>query len=454
MAIGLRLPTALSRAPLGFDDGVYLASAGALRDGGLPFVDVYSSQGPAFLPLLWLGDLLGLRTSVSPRLLPVAAGVALTILVYVIALRVSDRAGAVIASLLVATSGCLLYSTSRIESDGVAMAFAAGAVLAASRPGVRREGVAAVLLGVAVSVKSLLVAPAGLAVLWIIGRRRGWRPAALVGVASAGVLVALSLPWGLRAVWDQSILLHLDATEGFDVSANRELVYWGLRHRDRLLLATAAVTVVWSVVRAVAGGRRPMRAEPASPGAADLHVALWIWMLGSAAVLVGHQPLFLQHLAVVVPPAALLVAMHRPPVVVVVAVAVLLLPSHGAGAQWRRTPVVPEADQRAAIDLLRRIEPRSGMVISDAAELAWLAGRTSPGWVVDVSFVRIGAGQLTTDDVVAAAHEPGVCAVLIWSQRLGYLPGLRADLTDYRAVFRRDDQELWLRDGCRLAARP
>ena len=237
MAIGLRLPTALSRAPLGFDDGVYLASAGALRTGGLPFVDVYSSQGPAFLPLLWLADLLAFRTSVSPRLLPVVAGVALTILVHRLALQASDRAGAAIAALLVATSGCLLYSTTRIESDGVAMAFAAGAVLVASRSGVRRDVLAAVLLGVAVSVKSLLVAPAGLAVLWLIGRRRGWRPAVLVGVGAAGVLVLLALPWGLRAVWDQSILLHLQAAEGFDVSVNRELVQRVLR-RDK---ATAGI---------------------------------------------------------------------------------------------------------------------------------------------------------------------------------------------------------------------
>lgn len=451
MAIGLRLPTALSRAPLGFDDGVYLASAGALRAGGLPFVDVYSSQGPAFLPLLWLADLLGFRTSVSPRLLPVVAGVALTILVHRLALQATDRAGAAIAALLVATSGCLLYSTTRIESDGVAMAFAAGAVLVASRSGVRRDVLAAVLLGVAVSVKSLLVAPAGLAVLWLIGRRRGWRPAVVVGVGAAGVLVLLALPWGLRAVWDQSILLHLQAAEGLDLSANRELVYRVLRHRDGLLVGIAAATVVWSIVRSAAGQRRG-QAEGGSPG--DLHMAMWIWMLGSVAFLVLHQPLFLQHLAIVVPPAALLVAVHRPPVVVVAAVAVLLLPSHAEGAQWRRTLAVPDVDERRAVDLLRRIEPRSGMVISDAPELAWFAGRTSPGWVVDVSFVRIEAGQLTSYDVVAAAHEPGVCAVLIWSQRLGYLPGLRTDLRDYRAVFQRGEQELWLREGCRLGPEP
>ena len=55
----LRLPNVVSRAPIGYDDGVYLSSVVAMRHGELPFRDVFSSQGPAFLPLLWLGDLAG-----------------------------------------------------------------------------------------------------------------------------------------------------------------------------------------------------------------------------------------------------------------------------------------------------------------------------------------------------------------------------------------------------------
>ena len=432
---------------------MYLASAGALRAGGRPFTDVYSSQGPAFLPLLWLTDLVGWRTWWSPRLLPILAGVALTVLVYLLARLLSDRAGAVTAALLVATSGCLLYSTDRLESDGVAMALAAGAVLAASGRGPRRDIVAALLVGAAVAVKSLLVAPVALAVLWLVWRRRGWRAAAGVGAAAGGVLLLLSLPWGLSRVWDQSVLLHLRAGDGLDVAGNYNTVRRLLRHRDRLLLWIAAAAVGWSALRSAMGARPPRPATVTDTAEADLHVATWLWLLGSVAVLLFHQPLFLQHVAIVVPPAALLVARLRPPAVVLVAIAVLLLPSHGAGAEWRRTHLTPDDDEHAAIELVRRIEPSTGTVISDAPALVWLAGRTSPGSVVDVSFVRIEAGQLSTADVVVAAEQPGTCGVLIWSQRLGYLPGLRAELTDYRRVYRHGEQELWLHEGCVLGTR-
>ncbi|MDQ3946539.1 MAG: hypothetical protein M3357_15590, partial [Actinomycetota bacterium] len=76
-AVVLRLPAFLATRHLSFDDGVYGASALAMRDGAMPFRDVFSSQGPLFLPLVWLADLAGLRTLDAPRLLAVAAGAVL-----------------------------------------------------------------------------------------------------------------------------------------------------------------------------------------------------------------------------------------------------------------------------------------------------------------------------------------------------------------------------------------
>ena len=53
-AVALRFPALLAVRHLSFDDGVYGASAVALRTGALPFREVFSSQGPLFLPLVWL----------------------------------------------------------------------------------------------------------------------------------------------------------------------------------------------------------------------------------------------------------------------------------------------------------------------------------------------------------------------------------------------------------------
>src|SRR5690606_11506497 len=91
VAVVIRLPAILSPRHLSFDDGVYGATAVAMRDGARPYRDVFSSQGPLHHPLLYVADLLGLRTSVAPRLLSLAAGVAITLCVYLAARAVADR---------------------------------------------------------------------------------------------------------------------------------------------------------------------------------------------------------------------------------------------------------------------------------------------------------------------------------------------------------------------------
>jgi len=65
-AVALRIPAYLGRAPRELDDGVYGASAVAMRTGALPFRQVFSSQGPLFLPLVWLFDLLVCGPSTPP----------------------------------------------------------------------------------------------------------------------------------------------------------------------------------------------------------------------------------------------------------------------------------------------------------------------------------------------------------------------------------------------------
>src|SRR5881227_2688707 len=111
-AAAIRIPAFLAVRQVSFDDGVYGASAVAMRTGGLPFRDVFSSQGPLFLPLVWLFDLLGLRSFDAPRLLAVASGVALMAATWSAgrALRLSPGAATAAAG-LVATSGSVLWVT-------------------------------------------------------------------------------------------------------------------------------------------------------------------------------------------------------------------------------------------------------------------------------------------------------------------------------------------------------
>ena len=128
VALVLRLPALFATRSLVFDDGVFASSALAMRRGELPFREVFSSQGPVFLPLVWVADLLGFRTLDAPRLLTVASGVLLTIAVYSCARRVTSRGHALLAAGLVTTSGSVLWVTGPVNADGPSMALSVLAI--------------------------------------------------------------------------------------------------------------------------------------------------------------------------------------------------------------------------------------------------------------------------------------------------------------------------------------
>jgi 4-amino-4-deoxy-L-arabinose transferase-like glycosyltransferase len=450
IAFLLRRPNLTSPAPLGFDEGAFGASVTAMLHGELPYREVYSSQGPLFLPLLWFADL------VTPwrwgaRLVPVAAGLALVVIVHRLTAKLGDSAGALLASLIVATSSTLLFTTGAIEADGVAAAFGAAAVLTATR----RERPRTILLvglaaGAALAVKSELVVPPVAAALFVVWRRWGTSAAATAGAIAAAVVLALSLPWGIGRVWEQYVTLHLDARGRFQGSefqpgGNFRLLRIQLYAGERPLLALAALAIVAAVAVAVAERRRPKREGP-------LVTAVWLWAALAAAVLLLHAPLFTQHLTVLIVPAAVLVGCYRPPLVAVAAVLLLVVPAQAERSGWRLSDREPSPEVAIYLRTLGALQPPGAAMLADEPGLAWLSGRRIPGDLVDPSFVRIATGALTTDDALAAATDPDVCAVLLWTGRFESLPGFREGLVaaGYTAVLGEGGHLLFLREGCSL----
>ncbi|MGH9036306.1 MAG: hypothetical protein ACRD0O_11130, partial [Acidimicrobiia bacterium] len=291
-AVMLRLPALLATRHLSFDDGVYGASALAMRDGAAPFKDVFSSQGPLFLPLVWLADLVGLRTLNGPRLLALAAGAVLVAAVWTAARGAGcGRVPAGVGAALVATSGSVLWVTGPLTSDGPALALATTAVALAlawrRAPALRTAVLCGVAMGAALSVKSLLV-PAAVPVGLVLLRR----PRHLA--AATGVAVAL----GLADVWDQSVTYHLEAAGDRTPGANAAKVLSTLVDRDLpVVLALAAALLA---IRTRTGGRSP------EPGDGTLVAS---WLAATAVVLLLEHPLWRNHVAHLVPAGALLVAL-------------------------------------------------------------------------------------------------------------------------------------------------
>jgi hypothetical protein len=448
VAAALRVAFLRSDAVITYDDGVYSASVDAMRHGALPYRDVFSSQGPLFLPLLRMASVFGGGAAWAPRLAPFAASIALVVLTYRVASRVADAAGALLAALLVGTSGVVLYTTSALAADGVAGAFALGAVVAAVRPSRRQLAIVAVLAGAALAVKSLLVVPPVAAALWLVARGHGRRAGAAVLAGAVGLVALLALPWGLGNVWSQYVSYHVHERQGSTPGGNFRLVRLSAWHDDRLLIAVAAAAIVTATVLALAGRARHAPARPVEAREHDIVVALALWLALALFIVLLHSPLFVQHLTVLVPPVAVLAARWRPPVVVLILLALLVVPGQGDRLDWRLSAFPPDPASAPAVALLRAIEPHDARVISDSPGLAWQAGRLVPPALVDTSFERIRAGSLTPDAVTRAAQDPNVCAVVFWSGRFDALGGVRGHLPGYRVALAAGPRTIYLRDDC------
>jgi Dolichyl-phosphate-mannose-protein mannosyltransferase len=444
VAIAARIGAIAVHRHLSLDDGAYGVSIADMRHGLAPYRDVFSSQGPLHYPLLYAGDLLGLRAQNAPRVVPVLSGVVTPITTWAIARRLgSTRGVALVSGLLVATTGSLLWVTGPVSADGPAIALAMLAVWAALRcrdaPGIGRAVLTGALFGAALAVKPL-VFPAVVPVVWWLGHRRRPGPVAVAAVAAIAVWFVSALPWGLGRVWDQSVAFHLDKrAEGTPVSRFGKLAST-LAGRDLVLLVAVALGLVALLALR---SRVPRRAES---------VVVLVWLTVLVLVLVLQKLLLVNHMAVLAPVLALVFALHPPPLRWLAISLVVLVPVQA----YQLSDIVwPEPYRGMQADVVRQLRalPPGALAASDIPGLVWQAGRVTPRRLNDNSNARISTGRETTALVLSGAGNAYTCAMVIWSFRWGEnLPGLRNGLArlGYTSHVYARNHELWRKSSCNL----
>lgn len=475
-ALVIRIPAFLSSRSLVFDDGVFGASVVAMRSGGAPFREVFSSQGPLFLPLAWFGDLLTLRTPDSPRSLAVISGIVIALATYLAGRELTTRARAFLAAGLVVVSGSVLWTTAPLAADGPASALAVIAVTLAliyrRSPSIRRAIVIGILVGAAFSVKSLLVLPALVTVGILVVSRRRRRDIVTVPIIAAVVTVVASLPWGIARVLEQSVLYHTDAIGERAPLQNLETVARALVTRDLPIVVAGVVAIaawLWRGFRrrasAKVGEDRDAVTSRADGWIERLgagRVPVVVWTLLVAFVLITENPLWRSHVAHLIPPLALLIATARVGWRTIAIAAVAAVPVSVVSLQPLLLPSGPNRAEATVEAAIRTLPPRA-MVISDTPGIVWRSGRRTPDRYVDTSILRITSPRqsirITEDDVVRDAASPRVCGVLSWSeQRFGSFTGLgpRLRRLGYAAKFiePRSSHSLWLKARCRPQGPP
>lgn len=471
LAALLRIPAFFAERHLTFDDGTFASSVIAMRHGGVPFRDVFSSQGPLFLPLVWLGDLIGGRTLDSPRVTAVVSGVALAMVTYWAALAITDRAGALFAGALTATSGVVAWVTGPIAADGPALVFAAGAMGLALRfrrfPSTWRAVALGVAVGAALSTKAIeahVVVPVGLvlaAPLWEGLRDRRLDTAALLrglvaATNAAAVFLAMSIPFGLADVWDQSFNYRTEAATGPEPIANSAKIISTLWDRDLALYLLTAVCLLGAVLRwrdAVprwfGDDDRALPSSGSPPGdgviVASWAIAMLMWLLFAVS------PMWRAHVSAVTVPLALVLARYRPPVRTLVAAGAIAIPLVGLQLHDLLDPSPYSRRDQEIVDALEAL-PDGAWAIPDDPGWAWRAGRRTTDDLVDPSMLRVQQGRYTSASLARQAADSHVCAVVVSSRhRFGAFDDLPDRLRDAGYVVARSWEQpvaLWVRPDC------
>jgi hypothetical protein len=453
LTVALRLPAFFASRHLVYDDGVYGVSVVDMRHGLAPYRDVFSAQGPLHFPLLYVGDLIGVRTLNGPRVAPMLAGVAATIAAYAVARRLAGNKTGLIAGVLVATSGTMIWTTGQVTGDGIATALALCTAWAAlayrDDPRRWRAVVTGLMMGAALAVKPLVL-PAAIPVGWWLWSRRRVDHLSIAVGAAVVVWFASAVPWGLRAVWRQSVAYNTGAGPRYSKGSQVNKLFSTLGSRDVLLLAA----LVFAVISLVIAARMLAASRQRSAARGDVTV-LVLWAVATALVLVLEPAMYRNHLAAIVPPLALVAAvLVRFPRALLV-ILVVLAPWAANNLHSILVPRGYRGDEAALMIRLRAL-PRDSLAISDDPGFVYRAGLRTPRLMNDTSQKRIDQHLLTTATVARAAADPRVCAVVVWTKRFGSdLPGLplalrRAGLIP--ADRYPQDRRLWIRPTCRTWA--
>ncbi|MFL6206981.1 MAG: hypothetical protein ACJ739_16685 [Acidimicrobiales bacterium] len=428
LTVALRLPAFVASTHLTVDDGVFGASAVAMRAGGQPYRDVFSSQGPLFLPLVWVADLIGFRTANAPRVLSLAAALLLVLSTYVAGRVATDRGGALLAGGLVSVAASSLWVTGPLAADGAALAFATATMAMVLHwrddVSVRRAIWIGLGIGATISVKALLGAVILPAALVLVAGRR-WGPIVAGAATAVGFHLVLWLPWGPRDVWEQSYSYHLEVASDRTPGANLAKVLSTMGDRDAIVLVAAVLAL-----GALLLGRRAAPPPADQRGLTSPDALLLAWVGATLFVLLVEHPMWRPHVSQLVPGLALLAARHRPPWKALAVAALVVVPyhlSHASGVLW---PDRYTSSAREAVAIVHDL-PDGALAISDDPGIVWRSGHRTPPELVDASMLRIETGDITSARLAEVAADDDVCAVVV---RSGDRWGSFADLPDRLAA--------------------
>lgn len=242
-------------------------------------------------------------------------------------------------------------------------------------------------------------------------------------IVSIGFFIFLILPFGIRDVFNNSILLRFQAAE----TSSKSFLLVDYLKEDIVLLSIIITSLILGLLKI-----KKFK---------YLQKTIFIWSTFVLILLIFYKPLFSHHLVILAVPMVLLFSqtigyyfknkyLLRSMVVIIIVISLSTRIYLSIGSSSK----LVDNDRQRAIETIKEYANPDELVISDEEILSGLSDRLPPPELSDISFVRIRSNNLTSEDFKKIVDKYKPKLIIPWNGRLESIKDFEKNLISYKLL--------------------
>ncbi|VVA44339.1 Glycosyl transferase family 39 [Candidatus Roizmanbacteria bacterium] len=240
---------------------------------------------------------------------------------------------------------------------------------------------------------------------------------------SLGFFVILILPFGIKEVFNNLILLRFQAAS----SSTASFLLFDYLKKDIVLL----VIILGSLILSYFKINKSSFSQK----------IIFLWSIFVLILFIFYRPLFPHHLVILTVPMVLLFSQlidslfsNKKLFQFIVLIMVIISLSNRIYAMANTSTKIINDQQQSAVDTIKKYTHPNDVVVSDEEILNGLSGRLPPPELSDISYVRIKSNNLSPENFKKIINTYKPKLIIPWNGRLESMKNFKENLTVYKIL--------------------